>query len=70
VGTPLSEVDDAVLLREYKLSIKRLEGLDPALPKGWRDIRVMYHDYIGRELSRRRLVSLKSDGPEPLHQTR
>jgi hypothetical protein len=56
---PLREADDDALLQEYKRSIKRLESLDPSLPKGWRDIRVMYHDYIGQELARRRLLSLR-----------
>jgi len=61
MGLQLCDAPDAVLLREYKLSIKRLDALDPSLPKGWRDIRIMYHDYLGQELAQRRLLSLKTE---------
>jgi hypothetical protein len=58
----LCEAADDVLLREYKLSIQRLESLDPSLPKGAHEIRIKYHDYIGQELARRGLLKLEDEG--------
>ena len=52
----LSEHDDKWLLREYRQSIKRLESLDPALPKVMHEIRAKYRDYIGEQLVARGLL--------------
>jgi hypothetical protein len=57
----LCNAEDDVLLREYKLSARRLANLDPSLPTGWREIRIKYHDYIGQELARRRLLPLDDE---------
>jgi hypothetical protein len=53
----LSELDDKALLREYRLSLKRLERLDPELPKAMYEIRAKYRDYVAQELTKRGLAS-------------
>jgi hypothetical protein len=52
----LSELDDRMLLREYQRSVKRLERLDPALPRAMYDIRAKYRDYVAHELTKRGLL--------------
>ena len=49
----LAELDDKLLLQEYRWSIKRLENLDPALPKPMHDIRAQYRDYLAEKLAAR-----------------
>ena len=49
----LTDLDDKLLLQEYQWSIKRLETLDPALPRPMHDIRATYRDYLAEELARR-----------------
>ena len=53
----ISDLDNRVLLREYRQSIKRLESLDPALPKPMHDIRAKYRDYLAEELAERGLLA-------------
>ena len=59
----LSELDDDVLLQEYRHSIKGLMKLDPTLPKGMHEIRAKYRDYLGEELAARGLLA-----PDSKHQ--
>ena len=61
----LADLDDRALLLEYQQSVKRLEGLDPALPKPMHDIRAKYRDYIGQELAARGLLA-SSAKPQPV----
>ena len=51
----LSELNDDLLLRDYRQSIQRLKTLDPTAPKWVREIRVMYHTYVGKEIAARGL---------------
>ena len=53
----LSDLDDKALLDEYRHSIKRLENLDPTVPRSMHDIRAKYRDYLGKELTARRLLT-------------
>ncbi len=52
----VSELDDKMLLQEYRWSIKSLERLDPALPKPMHDIRAKYRDYLAEKLAGRGLL--------------
>jgi hypothetical protein len=52
----LSDLDDNVLLLEYRHSIERLGALDPTLPKSMHDIRAKYRDYIRAEIAARGLL--------------
>ena len=52
----VSELDDKMLLQEYRWSIKSLEHLDPALPKPMHDIRAKYRDYLAEKLAVRGLL--------------
>ena len=56
-----AELDNESLLREYRQSVKRLEDLDPALPKAMHDIRAKYRDYIGQMLAARGLLTTNMD---------
>ena len=55
----VSELDDKMLLQEYRWSIKSLERLDPALPKLMHEIRAKYRDYLAEKLAGRGLLEPK-----------
>ena len=54
----LSDLEDNVLMIEYQQIVERLQSLDPELPKGMREIRVKYRDYVATELLARGLLAI------------
>jgi hypothetical protein len=58
MGSELSHLDNAALVREHERSLKGLTSLDPDVPDWVREIRVMYHNYVLRELLTRSAAAL------------
>ena len=58
MGSELSHLNDEALIREHEKSLKSLTSLDCDVPDWVREIRVVYHNYVLRELLERRASAL------------